>query len=473
LVIPVKPVVAVVGRPNVGKSTLFNRLTRTRDAIVADQPGLTRDRIYGTGTLDQRPYMLVDTGGLIDEKGGLGELVTQQSLRAAQEADAIIFLVDGRQGLTPNDEVIADKLRSMAKPIQVAVNKTEGVDPEIAPAEFFALGFGDPIPISSAHGQGMHTLMETVLDSLPHPPAQQDDEEDNKGIRIAVLGRPNVGKSTLVNRMLGEQRVLVFDEPGTTRDSVAIPFERDGIAYTLIDTAGVRRRARISECVEKFSVIKTLQALDNAHVVILVMDAREPVTDQDTGLIGMVLESGRALLLAMNKWDGLTPEQKEQARNALDRKLTFLDYASVHFISALHGTGVGHLFSSAQRAYASAFTEVSASRLTGILEAAVRAFPPPLGRGGRRIKLRYAHQGGRNPPQVIIHGNQVDALPNAYRRYLEKTFREVLGLHGTPIRIELRQGDNPFKGVRNSLTPRQAAKRKRLVRHLKREKQRR
>jgi GTP-binding protein len=467
MAISMTPIIAIVGRPNVGKSTLFNRLTRRRDALVANQPGLTRDRIYGSGRVEGRAFTVIDTGGLSDAKDDLGELVMQQSLRAAAEADGIVFLVDGREGLTPNDAVIADRLRKMGKPIQIGVNKTEGPHADALAAEFFALGLGTPIPIASAHGQGVHTLIETLLAALPlSEPLSEHDAE--LGIKIAVIGRPNVGKSTLVNRLLGEDRMLVFDEPGTTRDSVAIPFERDQKRYTLIDTAGVRRRARISETIEKFSVIKALQALDKAHVVILVMDAREPVTDQDTALLGLVLESGRALILAVNKWDGLDLEQKQRVKDAIDRKLVFIDFASVHFISALHGSGVGNLFASVDKAYASAFTEISAARLTRLLEQAVQEFPPPLGRGGRRIKLRYAHQGGKNPPILVIHGNQVDALPHSYERYLENSFRQALGLHGTPVRVELKQNDNPYKGIKNTLTPRQTAKRKRLVRHIKR-----
>jgi GTP-binding protein len=461
-----KPIIAIVGRTNVGKSTLFNQLTRTRDALVANVPGLTRDRIYGTGQTDGRAYVVVDTGGLVDEKEGIAGLVGLQTLQAARDADGILFLLDGREGLNPADEAIARQLRELQKPIQVAVNKTEGLDPDTTVAEFFSLGLGTPLPISSAHGQGLHTLMDTLLDAMPSPPTEEGTEHEEAGIKIAVVGRPNVGKSTLVNRLLGEERVLVYDEPGTTRDSIAIPFERDQKHYTLIDTAGVRRRARVPEGIEKFSVIKTLQSIDAAHVVILVIDASEAVTEQDASLLGMVLASGRGLVIAVNKWDGLEPEHKQIIRDQVDRRLHFVDFARIHYISALHGSGVGNLFKSIDEAHASAFVEVSAGALTRILEAAVEANAPPLV-GGRRIKMRYAHLGGHNPPRILIHGNQVDSVRAAYRRYLQKYFREALRLTGTPLVIEFKQGENPFEGKKNPLTPRQASKRRRLVRHAK------
>lgn len=463
-----KPIIAILGRPNVGKSTLFNRLTRSRNALVAEVPGLTRDRLYGIGRLGDSPYIVVDTGGLYADSCGIAELITQQALQAAEEADGVLFLVDGREGLTPQDEIIASQLRSLNKPIQLAVNKTEDLDPDLAVAEFHALGLGTPVPISSAHGQGVNTLIATLLASLPVSPTPSEGEEEGSevGIKIAVIGRPNVGKSTLVNRILGEERVLVYDTPGTTRDSIAIPFTRDQKPYTLIDTAGIRRRARVTEAIEKFSVIKTLQAVAGAQVVVLVIDATESVTDQDASLVGMVLDHGRALIIAVNKWDGLTAEQRQRVKKDVDRKLRFVEFASIHYISALHGSGVGGLFPAIDKAYQSAFVDVSASTLTQILHEAIKTFPPPLARGGRRIKLRYAHLGGHNPPRVVIHGNQIALIPGSYRRYLEKSFCEALRLEGTPLWVEFRQGENPFKGKKNLLSPRQIAKRKRLRRHV-------
>ncbi len=462
-----KPVIAILGRPNVGKSTLFNRLIRSRDALVTDTPGLTRDRLYGIGKIGGSPYVVVDTGGLCAEPEGLAELIAGQALQAAKEADGIIFLVDGRQGLTPQDEAIALEIRSLNKPVQLAVNKTENLDPDLAVAEFHALGLGTPIPISSAHGQGVSTLINTLLTSLPVLPERGEEEGEGveAGIRIAVIGRPNVGKSTLVNRILGEERVLVCDTPGTTRDSIAIPFTRNQKPYTLIDTAGIRRRARVTEVIEKFSVIKTLQALERVEVAVVVIDATESITDQDASLVGMVIDHGRALLIAVNKWDGLTAEQRQRVKKDVDRKLRFVEFASIHYISALHGSGVGGLFPAIDKAYQSAFIDVSASTLTQILQRAVEAFPPPLVRG-RRIKLRYAHLGGHNPPRVVIHGNQIEAIPGSYRRYLEKSFSQALELEGTPLRIEFKQGENPFKGKKNLLSPRQIGKRKRLMRHV-------
>jgi GTPase len=462
-----KPIIAILGRPNVGKSTLFNRLTQSRDALVADEPGLTRDRLYGIGKTDDRSYIVIDTGGFYQDQKGLAELVTQQSLQAAREADAVIFLVDGQEGLTPQDEIIASRLRSLDKPIQLAVNKTEGRDPAIAVAEFHALGLDLPVPISSAHNQGLDTLIEDLFASLPAQSTVGEDEAGGSetGVKIAVIGRPNVGKSTLVNRMLGEHRVLVYDEPGTTRDSIAIPFKRDQRSYTLIDTAGIRRRSRVTEIIEKFSVIKTLQMLDRVEVAIVVIDAVGSITDQDTALIGMVLDSGRALVIAVNKWDGLPAEQRRQVKSDIDRKLRFVDFARLHYISALHGSGVGELFASIEEAHRSAFIEVSTATLTRILQQAVENFPPPLVRG-RRIKLRYAHLGGHSPPSVVIHGNQIESIPSSYRRYLERSFGEALALQGTPVRIAFKQGENPFKGKGNPLTQRQLAKRKRLMRYV-------
>ena len=457
-----KPYIALVGRPNVGKSTLFNHLTRTRDALVADQPGLTRDRIYGEVMFDETPCILVDTGGLTDEKEGIDALISQQSIRAAEEADVIVFLVDGRQGLNVEDKTIANQLRRMEKPVVLVVNKAEGLVRDMVIAEFFALGLGDPFPISAAHGEGKGELIETVLDLLPEEfKTDEPIDEVDRGIAVTILGRPNVGKSTLINRIVGEDRVIAYDMPGTTRDSIDVPFERDGKQYTLIDTAGVRRRARVNEMIEKFSVIKTIRAIDNANVVVLVIDAQETVTDQDASLLGMILDSGRALVIAVNKWDGLEADQREWVKRELERKLKFIDYAKIHFISALHGSGVGNLFGSINKAYNSANIEIGTSKLNRILDQAITDHPPPLVKS-RRIKLRFAHMAGQNPPRFVIHGNQVKSVPASYRRYLENAFRKSLKLVGTPIKIEFRQGDNPFEGQKNKMAERMKKEKKRL-----------
>ncbi len=455
-----KPVIALVGRPNVGKSTLFNRLTRSRDALVADQPGLTRDRKFGEGRVGDRPYIVVDTGGLSGEARGLDGLMASQAWQAVQDADIVLFLVDARAGLTPEDQNIADRLRSLGKPVHLVVNKTDGLHEEVVTAEFHALGLGEPHPIAAAHGRGVRALMETVLAELPEEVAE-DEAEQQAGIRIAIVGRPNVGKSTLVNRILGEERVVAYDLPGTTRDSIYLPFERDGQTYTLIDTAGIRRRSRVSEAVEKFSIIKAMQAIEDANVVIMLLDGTEGITEQDATLFGFILDSGRALVVAVNKWDGLEAEQKDKIRRELDRKLPYLQFAKIHFISALHGSGVGNLFGSVLKAYESAMRDLSTHRLTEILEGLVQAHAPPLVKG-RRIKLRYAHQGGRNPPLIVIHGTQTEAVPDVYRRYLSNGFQKALKLVGTPLRIEFKSGKNPFAGRKNVLTRRQLEKRKRL-----------
>ena len=457
------PVIALVGRPNVGKSTLFNRLTRSRDALVADQPGLTRDRQYGTGKIGSHPYVVVDTGGLSGDRAGIDELLQQQVRQAIGEADHILFLLDAREGCTGGDELIAQELRRTGKPVTLAVNKSEGLDEALAGSDFYRLGLGDPCLIAAVHGRGVKGLIESVLNQLP-PPEEVLPEEP--GIQIAVVGRPNVGKSTLVNRLLGEERVVAYDQPGTTRDSIFIPLEHEGRHYTLIDTAGVRRRARIKEAIEKFSIIKTLQAIEQANVVLMVLDAHQGVGEQDATLAGHVLESGRALVLLVNKWDGLDPDQRDWIKREIDRRLPFLGFAKLHFISALHGSGVGDLFQLVERVYASAMRDLATPDLTRLLEAITQEHQPPLVRG-RRIKLRYAHQGGKNPPIIVIHGNQTKEVPESYKRYLVGRFRQALNLKGTPIRIEFRSGENPYQGRRNKLSKRQIQKRQRLKKFVK------
>ncbi len=455
-----KPVIVIVGRPNVGKSTLFNCLTKTRDALVADYPGLTRDRKYGTGRVGEKPYIVVDTGGLSGEKEGVEELMAGQVQQAIGEANIILFMVDARDGLTGGDETIARQLRRIDKPIYLIVNKVDGSDENIAMADFQRLGIGKPIGISSAHSRGVKSMMDTVQMLLPEAEVEEGDDERDETLKVAIIGRPNVGKSTLVNRLLGEERVVAFDMPGTTRDSIFIPFEQDGQKYTLIDTAGVRRRGKVKETVEKFSVIKALQAIEVANVVIFVLDAQDGVSDQDATLAGFALEAGRAMVIAVNKWDGLEKEARGKLKEELGRKLPFLDFAEMHFISALEGAGVGALFKSVNAAYSAAMADLATPALTRILEDAVTQHQPPIV-GGHRIKLRYAHQGGKNPPLIIIHGNQTDSVPGTYKRYLMNIYRKVFKLHGTPVRIEFRSGDNPFANKRReNLTVRQAYQKK-------------
>jgi GTP-binding protein len=463
----VLPVVTLVGRPNVGKSTLFNRLTRTRDALVADFPGLTRDRQYGLGRIGPAAYIVVDTGGISPEAEGVEAQMQGQVRRAIEEADHILFLVDAQSGVTPDDQEVAERLRRTGKPLTLVVNKTDRRDPTIAAADFHSLGIGEPVPIAAVQGSGVEGLMARVLADLPAPADGLDAAADGQGVKIAVVGRPNAGKSTLINRILGEERQLVFDAPGTTRDSIYIPFHRAGRDYTLIDTAGMRRRARIEDAIEKFSVIKTLQAIEACNVVVLVLDAQQGIGEHDANLAAHVVESGRALVVAVNKWDGLDGHQRDEIKSALQRRLAFLDFAATRFISALHGSGVGLLLGEVDKAFANATRALSTPQITRILEAAVREHSPPTVHG-RRIKLRYAHQGGRNPPIIVIHGNQTEALPESYRRYLIGRFRDELRLHGTPLRLELRSGTNPFEGRRNTLTPRQERSRERLRRFVKR-----
>lgn len=461
------PVIALVGRPNVGKSTLFNYLTRTREALVADYPGLTRDRQYGRVKHGNLSALVVDTGGIADDAAGIDQFSRKQVQIALEEADVVFFMVDARDGLSASDEVIAGDLRKLGKPIILVVNKIDGLDEHAVAADFHALALGNPLYIAAAHGRGVPELLDEARTLLP--PAEEDSETVPKGIGIAVVGRPNVGKSTLVNRLLGEERVVVFDEPGTTRDSIYIPFERGGKPFTLIDTAGMRRRARIEQAIEKFSVLKSLQAIEKANVVIYLIDASEGVTDQDAHLLGLVLETGRALIIGLNKWDGLLPEQKDTVRRQLDLKLSFVDFAEKHPISALHGSGVGKLFDVVQSLYDAAMVKMSTPQLTQILKDATETHQPPMV-NNRRIKLKYAHQGGRNPPMIVIHGVQTDALPNAYKRFLMNFFRERLHLKGTPIRLEFKSPENPFEGQKNKLSDRQLEKRKRLVRNRKAEK---
>src|SRR6516162_11142819 len=449
------PVIALVGRPNVGKSTLFNVLTGTRDAIVADVPGLTRDRQYGFGRLGPVPYVVIDTGGLVENPIGLEAQMRAQTERAVAEADRLVLLADARAGLSPQDEFVARELRRSGKPVTLVLNKAEGLDEDIVAADFHALGFGPPLAIAASHGQGCEALMEHVLAGLE---PQAHAAEDAGVIRIAIIGRPNVGKSTLVNRLLGEERVIASAEPGTTRDSILVPFERNGRSFLLIDTAGVRRRARVEDVVERASVAKTLQAIDEAHVVILVLDAHDTVAEQDASVLGLALERGRALVIAVNKWDGIPAEQREQIRRQLALKLDFVPFAPLHFISARHGSGVGELMQSTVRAYEAAMRAMPTRELTRTLEHALTVHQPPLVRG-RRIKLRYAHQGGRNPPRIIIHGNQTAAVPDAYTRYLANVFRKTYDLFATPVFIEYRTDANPYERERRTPPARRGRRR--------------
>jgi GTP-binding protein len=439
------PIVALVGRPNVGKSTLFNVLTGTRDAIVADVPGLTRDRQYGFGRVGPMPFVVIDTGGLVENPKGIEAQMRAQTERAVAEADRLILLVDGRAGLTPQDDFVARELRKSGKPTTVAVNKSEGLDLDVAAADFHALGLGEPAGISASHGQGCEDLMIQALAGLEPEPESEGGALDAaaEGVRIAIIGRPNVGKSTLVNRLIGEERVIASDQPGTTRDSILVPFERDGRKFQLIDTAGMRRRARVEDVIERASVAKTLQAIDEAHVVILVIDAHDTVSEQDASVLGVALQRGRALTIAINKWDGIPAEQREQIHRQLSLRLDFVPFAPLHFISARHGTGVGELMQSAERAYEAAMREMPTKQLTRTLEHALTMHQPPLVHG-RRIKLRYAHQGGRNPPRIVIHGNQTASVPDAYTRYLVNVFRKTYDLFATPVVIEYRSDANPY-----------------------------
>lgn len=436
-----KPTLVLVGRPNVGKSTLFNRLTRSRDALVADQPGLTRDRHYGIGRVGDRSYLVVDTAGFdpVADSGIMLEMA-RQAEQAIAEADALLFMVDGRAGLTPHDEQIAARLRRAGRPVYLLVNKAEGMERPSVAAEFHALGLGEPLPVSAAHGEGVKALMDLVLGGFP---AEEAEPEEGEGPRVAIVGRPNVGKSTLINALLGEERVIAFDLPGTTRDAIAIPFERGGRQYTLIDTAGLRRKGKVFEAIEKFSVIKTLQAVEQANVVVLVLDASQDISDQDAHIAGFALDAGRALVVAVNKWDTLDNYRRERLKADIARKLGFLSFARFHYISALRGEGVAPVMKSVDAAYAAAMAKLATPKLTRVLLAAVAKQAPPR-HGIFRPKLRYAHQGGSNPPIIVIHGNALEHVGQAYVRFLERTFLEAFKLQGTPLRVQFRTTHNPF-----------------------------
>jgi GTP-binding protein len=440
-----KPVIALVGRPNVGKSTLFNRLTRSRDALVADLPGLTRDRHYGEGRIGQRPFLVIDTGGFEPvAKDGILHEMAKQTRQAVAEADVVVFIVDGRQGLTPHDKTITDFLRKSGRRVMLVVNKAEGMKYTTVSADFYELGLGDPYVISAAHGDGVADLIDEALDSALTGKTEEVDEASGvRGVRIAIVGRPNVGKSTMVNTLLGEERVIAFDMPGTTRDSIEIPFERSGRYYTLIDTAGIRRKGKVFEAIEKFSVVKTLQSISEANVVLLLLDAQQDISEQDAHIAGFILEAGRALVVGVNKWDGLTSDERDHIKREMDRKLSFLSFAKFHFISALKGTGIAPLMKSIDAAYAAAMVKLPTPQLTRALQEALD-HQQPRRKGSVRPKLRYAHQGGQNPPVIVIHGNTLNAIDDSYKRYLEKHFRESFSLVGTPLRIELRSGKNPF-----------------------------
>ena len=462
------PVIALVGRPNVGKSTLFNALTRSRDALVADMPGVTRDRHYGVCRIGTQPFVVVDTGGLSGVEEGLDALTAQQVRLAIEEAHTLVFVLDARDGVLPQDRSILNELRRSGKPIIVAVNKTDGLDEQTVLAEFATFGIARTLPLSAAHNRGTEELIAAVLPLLPEVHEERVPEGDGS-IRVAIVGRPNAGKSTLINRLLGEERLIVSDVAGTTRDPIRVPLERDGKRYTLIDTAGVRRKARVDEGIEKFSVIKTLQSMAAAQVVVVMIDARENLADQDLTLIGHAIDEGRALVIAVNKWDGMDAYEREQCQRALDRRLAFVDWAKHVFISAKHGSGLRELMRAIVRAHAAATKELGSSDLTRTLERAYESYQPPLVRG-HAPKLRFAHPGGNNPPTVVIHGSRTKHIAPAYRRYLENFFRQRYKLEGTPIRIEFRDGDNPFAGKKNVLTEGQQRKRQRMIREMKRRK---
>ena len=421
-------------------------MTRSRDALVADLPGLTRDRHYGEGRMGERPFLVIDTGGFEPvAKEGIMHEMALQTRQAVAEADIVMFIVDGRQGLTPHDKTITDFLRKSGRKVMLVVNKSEGMKYTSVTAEFYELGMGDPYVISAAHGDGVLDLVNEAIDVAVQQRPEEAEEFDpaDHGVKIALVGRPNVGKSTLINTLVGEQRVIAFDMPGTTRDSIEVPFEKGGKNYTLIDTAGIRRRGKVFEAIEKFSVVKTLQSISEANVVVLMLDAQQDISEQDAHIAGFILETGRALVVAVNKWDGLTSDVRDQVKNDIDRKLNFLDFAETKFISALKGTGINHLMKAIDTAYAAATAKLSTPRLTRALQEAIEKQEPKR-KGSTRPKMRYAHQGGQNPPIIVIHGNALDGITEPYKRYLEKHFRDTFDLIGTPLRIELKSGKNPF-----------------------------
>lgn len=459
--------IAIVGRPNVGKSTLFNALTRSQRALVADEPGVTRDRLYGVADLEGRSFILVDTGGIVEAGTDLEAEMFQQTRLAILEADLVLWVVDAHAGVTSADITLAQALRKADKKLIVLMNKCENVPVDHAIAEFASLGFKSMVPISAAHRSGLYELAVDIADALPPEPEETVSETQSDAIKVAIIGRPNVGKSTLINRLLGEERVVVFDAPGTTRDSIYIPYQQGEQHYLLIDTAGVRRRGRIEEKVEKFSIVKTLKAVEEAHIVILLLDATENITDQDLHLLSFVEEQGKSLIIAANKWDHLPLDQREFIKRELERRLCFVDYAPIFFISALHGSNVGSLLDMVNKAYVSATSKISTHKINELMEVAIKTHQPPLV-NGRRVKLRYAHLGGNAPPTIVVHGNQVASLPRAYKRFLANFFREKLKLVATPVRMIFREGENPFKEKKNTLTPRQYAKRQRLIKNRKR-----
>ena len=464
------PLVALVGRPNVGKSTLFNALTRTRDALVHDAPGVTRDRNYGVCRLDDaRPFVLVDTGGIAGNEEGLAGATARQSRAAAEEADLVLFVVDGREGASALDDEILAWLRKVSTPVYLVVNKVDGIDAQQARNDFARYGFKDVFGVSSAHRQGLDELLAKVLAALPEDGDAQVLDNDPERVRIAFVGRPNVGKSTLVNRILGEERMIASDVPGTTRDSIAVDLERDGRKYRLVDTAGIRRKSKVDEAVEKFSIVKTLQAIEQCQVAVIMLDATEGVTEQDASVLGAVLDAGRALVIAVNKWDGQSDYQRQQTESLLARKLSFVDWAEAVRISALHGSGLRELFKAVHRAHSSATRQFSTAEVTRALETAIESHPPPVVRG-HAAKLRFAHPGGENPPTFVVHGNRLRTLAESYRRYLENYFRKRFKLVGTPVRFVFKEGENPYKDKKNVLTDRQVAKKQRLIRRVKRSK---
>jgi GTPase len=446
----VKPVLALVGRPNVGKSTLFNRLTKTRDAIVADYAGLTRDRHYGNGRQGKHEYIVIDTGGFEpDASSGIYKEMAKQTQQAVAEADAVIFLVDAREGLTAQDHDIAKYLRKLGKPCVLVANKAEGMEESARLGEFFELGLGSVHPVSASHGHGIRSLVDLALAPLNLPEAGEEAEVREPGvIRLAVAGRPNVGKSTLINTWLGEERLVAFDQPGTTRDAISVPFERNGQKFELIDTAGLRRKGQVFEAIEKFSVVKTLQAIETANVVLLLLDATQGVTDQDAHIAGYILESGRSVVLAVNKWDTVDEYQRQLVQRSIETRLAFLKFATLHFISARKRLGLGPLWTSIIQAYKSATCKMSTPILTRLLLEAVQ-FQTPKKTGMYRPKLRYAHQGGMNPPVIVIHGNSLEHVTDAYKRFLEGRFRKEFDLVGTPLRIQLKTASNPYADKEN------------------------